>query len=541
MRLDLYVGLLAVSTASCVYSAALSWRRRHLHSAAIALMWLMVGLAWWSAAYAVQCASRSLEGMVISDLLIYPGVVLVPASFFALCVYMARGELHFTRRSIALLAIEPVLVVIAVATNPLTHWFITDEHLTKSRPVGLAFTPGPLFVVHTVYSYALLAAGAFLLVRYATRSSTPFRRQTIVVLVCAAVPWVANMVFVLHIVNLGWFDPTPLAFVFTGIGVYWALFRLQALDLIPVARDLGVENMQDAFTVVDWQGRILDLNPAARRLFGVTPRPSEKDIIGKDVVKEMGDWAAPIVSEAPPDAWMASIGDIDVDVRLTPMANKHGHTSGYLVLARDVSAVQQAQRELQEMNEQLRMQVETTERLRHELQEQAVRDPLTGVFNRRYMDIALHEAVDAAQQNNSTVSIVMIDIDNFREINASLGHSGGDAALTRIAQLLLGAMRAGDACFRYGGDEFLVILPGTSNDAAERRATQWTEACTLLSFSASQIPFGMSMSAGVATAPENGSTADALLKSADNAMYRAKAEGRNRVVSAGRDVHLGRE
>lgn len=171
--------------------------------------------------------------------------------------------------------------------------------------------------------------------------------------------------------------------------------------------------------------------------------------------------------------------------------------------------------ELEETIDQLQIALIEAESLRKELREQAIRDPLTGLFNRRFMEESMNQEVARAERANSGLSVIMLDIDQFKLLNDSRGHVAGDAVLCGVARLLLDNVRAGDVVCRFGGDEFIVLMPGTAYNAATRKAQQLD-----LQLRAEGVP----CSTGVAAYPEDGTTAPELLKSADAALYRAKAK-----------------
>lgn len=171
-------------------------------------------------------------------------------------------------------------------------------------------------------------------------------------------------------------------------------------------------------------------------------------------------------------------------------------------------------------------------RLRETLRNQSIRDPLTGLFNRRYMEESLARELNRAARHQSPVSVVMLDLDGFKRLNDVFGHDVGDGLLCAFGGLLATHLRAEDIVCRYGGEEFALILPGATSDGAVTRAEELRIECadvTVDNHGGGRV--STSFSAGVATFPEDGSTADALLKAADIALYRAKAEGRNRVVA----------
>lgn len=176
---------------------------------------------------------------------------------------------------------------------------------------------------------------------------------------------------------------------------------------------------------------------------------------------------------------------------------------------------------------------------REALRTQAVRDPLTGLFNRRYMSEALERELRRAEHGGQPLSMVMLDVDHFKTFNDTSGHQAGDDLLTQIGSLLQGRTRREDIACRYGGEEFLLILPGAPLEAARRRADELRDGVREMVVEHRGRPLGpISVSAGVACFPEHGTTADDLLRAADTALYRAKELGRDRVITYERSVPI---
>jgi diguanylate cyclase (GGDEF)-like protein len=165
--------------------------------------------------------------------------------------------------------------------------------------------------------------------------------------------------------------------------------------------------------------------------------------------------------------------------------------------------------------------------------EQSVRDPLTGLYNRRYMEETLYRELRRALRRQGSVAIIMLDVDNLKHINDTLGHPAGDAALRELAGLLRENVRHEDVASRYGGDEFILILPDMSKEVARKRAELIcrTAGAQTLQFE-EQKATALRISAGVASFPENGLTPAAVLQAADAALYRAKQEARGTAVAA---------
>lgn len=167
--------------------------------------------------------------------------------------------------------------------------------------------------------------------------------------------------------------------------------------------------------------------------------------------------------------------------------------------------------------------------LRDKLRGQALRDPLTGLYNRRYMEDTLERVVRLAERERSEVSLIMIDLDHFKRLNDNYGHAKGDAVLRETASALLGNLRESDVACRYGGEELLVILPQCGLKAAATKAERLRIAIESLS-----EPNGAKVSAsfGVAAIPGTSMNTRDMMMAADAALYQAKQEGRNRVVCA---------
>lgn len=167
--------------------------------------------------------------------------------------------------------------------------------------------------------------------------------------------------------------------------------------------------------------------------------------------------------------------------------------------------------------------------LREQLRTQSLRDPMTGLYNRRYMEDTLDRFIALAQRQNQPTSVLMIDLDNFKNLNDEHGHAKGDAVLKDVAAQIVGALRPSDVVCRYGGEELLVILPDCGQDDAMMRAEQVRARIEALS-----DPHGalISASIGVASLPENAKSSADLLSASDAALYEAKALGKNQIHAA---------
>ena len=173
--------------------------------------------------------------------------------------------------------------------------------------------------------------------------------------------------------------------------------------------------------------------------------------------------------------------------------------------------------------------------LRESLREQSIRDPLTGLFNRRFLEESLERELQLAGRKQQQIAILFLDLDHFKRFNDTFGHDAGDMVLKSVADLLSDFFRTSDICCRYGGEEFAIILPESSAQDAAIRADALRSEIKRLQLQYRKQTLGpISLSAGVAAFPENALTSDELLRIADQCLYESKARGRDVVTVASR-------
>ena len=187
--------------------------------------------------------------------------------------------------------------------------------------------------------------------------------------------------------------------------------------------------------------------------------------------------------------------------------------------------------QVQQLNQSLKHRVEETARQQKLLQAQALEDPLTHLGNRRQLIEAGNALLTLAIRNHEVLSVAVIDLDHFKEVNDQHGHEAGDQVLRAFGELARRMMRAEDLVCRYGGEEFVLLLPKAHAPQALERVAQLLRAFTALQFEdGASGRFGCSFSAGVVDSASAGDSLDLLLSRADSALYGAKAAGRSRVL-----------
>ncbi|KQW01269.1 hypothetical protein ASC87_15405 [Rhizobacter sp. Root1221] len=219
-----------------------------------------------------------------------------------------------------------------------------------------------------------------------------------------------------------------------------------------------------------------------------------------------------------------------VETVSVPVFDDHGTHLGYFGITRDVTERKRAEQALRDANRQLEEQLRHIQDLHALMREQAIRDELTGVHNRRHFVEVAQRELDRARRHGMTLSLVMLDIDHFKSVNDQHGHHTGDAALQAVGAMLSDTTRAEDLACRLGGEEFAVLLMGMGHDGAMERAETWRSTLAAMHIPTDGTPLRLTASFGVATFPLQADCLVDLMKVADARMYRAKSQGRDRVA-----------
>lgn len=287
------------------------------------------------------------------------------------------------------------------------------------------------------------------------------------------------------------------------------------------------EAAQDGILILDANtGMITDVNPYLINMLGF----SREEM----VTKKLWEVGAFKDVEASVDAFRALQKKEYIRYKNLPLRAKDGHlihvefvSNVYLVGVEKV-----IQCNIRNITEQ-KMAQDALRKSEASLRELSMRDHLTGLFNRRYLEENLKREILRAKRKTSLLGVIMLDIDRFKHSNDTFGHAAGDYILKEVGNLLLGNIREEDILSRYGGDEFIIILPEISEEAVLGRAEHLRDQTEQhqYNFKRKNIE-GITLSIGVAIFPENGKNLETILHSADLALYQAKHNGRNRVELA---------
>jgi diguanylate cyclase (GGDEF)-like protein len=289
----------------------------------------------------------------------------------------------------------------------------------------------------------------------------------------------------------------------------------------------------DGVIVLDNQNRIVDINPAARKLAMVQPASWIGAPAETLLVRQFGlPLAALQLHSSSFEIQIATDPLTHLEIHVSFLRNRRGQNSGRLILLRDITVRKQVQTELQGAYQQLQSQLVEIRDLQEQLQEQAVRDSLTGLYNRRYLVEMLERELARAARDKTPICLVMIDIDNFKQVNDRFGHKAGDLVLQALGVLFTHFTRRSDIACRFGGEEFILVFPCSTLENSVKRTEELRQEFENLSIHHEGRLVKATFSAGVAEYPAHGGKDEEILASVDRALYVAKAAGRNCVKTA---------
>lgn len=506
-------------------AAGLSWRiSRHSSPASRELLGLSLAVAQWCLLYGMETLADTEHYRILWSQFAYIGTYATGAFLFRFAVRWLRPR--FQGWWLQLTWLVPAIMVIAAFTNGV-HGLVWPDVHPSSNPVVWFYARGPVFWFGVIYEYLLVAVSTILIVATAWTSRGIYRRQAMYVAVGVFVSVAGNLLYLMRILPLP-LDITPMALTMSVGIIYAGVSRNRLVDLLPAARHRVVDLMPDGLFVVDTDYRIIDWNTAALSMWS---RESSSPL-GRPVSELVTPWKEtiepaiersnrPVVRVNLPSG--GEQGEVQAEVR--PFTIRTGRIEGWIVLFRDETEFRRTEGELQQANERL-------EALNKELLTQAIHDSLTGLFNRAYLDEALPRELARCRRDGSSIGLLILDVDHFKEINDTFGHDVGDRILKDVARLVKGVVRAGDIPCRFGGDEFVAVMPGATQSEATVVAERIRETVSAKKLGDPGLRVSVTVSIGSAVFPHHADSAADLFRAADRALYAAKDAGRNRSITA---------
>lgn len=467
----------------------------------------------WTAGAFFEMISPTLRLLIITRDIQQFGVFGVPVLLlFFTAAYIHSPVLERIARG---LSIFPLLSVLLILTNSLHHWVRASYQVEMSSVYGntliVSLTPLGSVLVGINFSIPLIAILALLIHRrrYSGRKSSAMTIMLVSFSWTFLVAW-AKMAF---LTDMGIHIPISVLYTPSVFLLAYALFRYQVLTLSPIARDTVFHVIAQGIIVIDTEGRVVDVNEYGTELL---ERMTGENIRGKGLlVTELFDGYDAILEVLEDEGEGEQTYTQEGLTRYLHISNtlleaEHGRPLGSVLILSDITDRKLASLRLLHMSQT---------------------DPLTSLANRRTFLEAYNRLEHEASVNQEPIALLMMDLDHFKQINDTHGHSVGDEVLVHISKVLKRSLRDQEIVCRFGGEEFAALLPNTDRETAllvaERIRLAIEQSPTPLQ-SATEIPCTVSI--GVSDTDRKLKGIDVLIREADDALYEAKHLGRNRTV-----------
>lgn len=501
---------------------------------------LHLAALWWVATAAAEMSAQAAACKMFWASMAWPGLVATP-TFWALFLwqYVNSENQPLARRSLLALAVVPLGAWLMALSNPWHGLFYLKGTAPISADPGapLHYLHGPLFFAVSGYVYLMMLLSVVVVLRAAFLSHGRHRRHYLIFTALSAIPLIAHFAYVHYDWTVFGFDPTPLSFVFVLVAFVALIFGGRMFDLLPVAQHLLLKVLFDPVLVINSRQEVIEANPAALQLAALKNGwqgqllqewPVYGEQLGRLLAQHSPEASPPLLELLNPQRFF------EVHRRSIERSARSGNfVLGEMLYLRDVTQPHLSELRLSEALAVSEERLKTISILHEQVREQVLHDPLTGLFNRRFLDEFFEREQSRARREDSELVLALIDLDRFKMLNDNHGHMVGDEVLRAVANFFEARLRSTDVVFRIGGEEFLLILTGLEIEAALARVDNLRK-----QFAATPIPtragiMTIEFSAGLACRRAHGDELDALMQAADAALYQAKREGRNRVLLAG--------
>ncbi|MBE0669006.1 MAG: diguanylate cyclase [Anaerolineales bacterium] len=535
--------VILIANAVTAFVIALLLSRRPAKPGIRSMTLTLCALGIWSFSYAMITVSPTLETKHFWLKVENIGIITAPVLWFFFTLKYTRMDKWLTGKPIMLLFwVIPVISLCFIFSERWFHLYYTSTQAAVESGGPLLISRGPMYWLALAQSYLLELVGTGVLIWRFIQSRLVYRRQMLYLIGAVTIPFSINIIYQLNPRLLPFLsvpvDLTPLFFNVTAILLVASIFGLSLFDLVPIARDTVMEHIPEMVFVVDAHDRVVDANLMAQKWLG----KSINEISGQDPVEVFRGWPQLLnrffftefsreeieIPGTPPHM---------LELIVTPIYNRLNTLEGRVIVARDITESKALENKLKEVNLSLQKQLAENETLRTRLQEQAIRDPLTGAFNRRYFSEALDQESARSSREKAPYSILILDIDRFKQFNDTYGHKCGDIVLQSLANFLNENTRQGDIVCRYGGEEFVILMTDVTSEAAYKRAERFRKQFEEMVIEYDGKKLQCTFSAGIASYPVHADVGETLLSFADQALYRSKTEGRNRVSVYVRENH----
>jgi diguanylate cyclase (GGDEF)-like protein len=462
--------------------------------------------------YGMELYSAGIRQMIFWNLFQYAGIPFLCVLWLLLALRYCSPSRYPGKTVLLLLFLIPAATLVFRYTNDLHHLYYSSvEYVSKNLFPVLYLKKGPLYFVYAVYDILAILLASRLYLAKALRSMGTTRSQCAFMFFISLLPLITMVLCALNVAPY-YIDYTPFLSSIFFVLFSFILFRYDFLDLKPYAREKVFESSDSGILVLDKRYNIVDANPKASEILPELNRAAldrnrhmENFNMGKRLLDEIAE-----PTDKPLD--IARDGEINYyKISRSDITDKNANLLGYTVTITNVTNYIESMKQLDYL---------------------ASQDDLTSLYNRRTFIERSRYELDRARRYEHALSLIILDLDFFKNINDEYGHQGGDAVLKSAAEVCSASLRSIDLLGRLGGEEFIICLPETDLEGALLTAERIRSGIEAMEVPYENHRMRITASIGVTgTDCVTEETFDSFLKSADRALYAAKDDGRNCVRS----------
>lgn len=467
----------------------------------------------YTALIAVYCFASAfgLIATTLSAIKVWTAIQYVGMAFstpLGLLFIMQYLGFHLTRKKIMALLAIPFISLIMVATNDIHHF---HYRVFEIDPIlGAPYVHqeiGIWYIIHGIFTFGCMFV-SFLLVLIHWKETTKAYRQQLIALMCGQlIPMITAFIYLLGLTPQG-VDPVPMVLWASSFLYLWSINSSRLFRVMPVAKDAIFHSINDGVIVLDESARLIEFNQACSKVFPQLTR----SMISRDIRKtwlEVTGQPMPFTLEAvvnTQDIEMV-LSDHTYQVRVTELQHVN-HGKGLLLIFTDITELKELQRQLEQL---------------------AFYDELTQIYNRRAFFQQCNQAYSEARESSSAFTVILMDIDHFKNVNDTYGHAIGDQLLVHVVKVCQSVLKKGELFARYGGEEFVLALKDSTLLEGQALANLLCNSVESQPLMTTEGAIRATISCGVAEGTKGQETLYQLLNNADKALYAAKQAGRNRV------------
>ncbi|WNS42513.1 histidine kinase N-terminal 7TM domain-containing protein [Paenibacillus sp. MMS20-IR301] len=517
-----YIIIVSISGVLSTLLALFAYYRKTEFSGLNAFIVSSAASAIYTFGFALELSGSNMREIGLWIKLEYLGMPYIAPSSLLMIMHFVGLERLISKKMLTILYSVPVISTLLVWTNEYHHLFYQSIYFREGAPTPLVdVVMGPWYIVQGSLTFGCMLTGMCLIVWRWSRMRRVYFRQMLIIFIGQFLPALGAFLYLVDLTPYG-IDPVPVIMSITSTLYIWAILSRGMLTAAPIARENLFESMRDGVLVMDLADKLVDYNRAAAEMLpdlsaAAIGRPLAQLFLsaGQEAVDYVMN-SSPHDTEEQELAWNTG-GEIRYyQIRSSPVQKQDDHLAGRMIMLIDV-----------------------TERtlLQEKLLQLATIDSLTGIYNRTHFMALSRQLLREAAEEASPFSIILLDIDFFKSINDRYGHQYGDMALQHVVDVCSRHLREGDVFGRYGGEEFVLSLPGTSLKQAAGISDLIRSDLERSVFYTLSGPVNITASFGVTEAgPSNGSLEE-LLSEADHALYASKRGGRNAVhLSSGSSI-----